>query len=123
MLCLSEVCVQKVNELSRHQMIWTDEDGFLVKPLGKTVSVIRITVSRCIWINRYNSHFVTICLLLSLEPGRLMTRYYLKFDTMKLIMQTPLNCTLEDALHVICRAEEISCKSTQSAYVACLNVI
>lgn len=31
---LSEVCVQKVNELSRHQMIWTDEDGFLLKPLG-----------------------------------------------------------------------------------------
>ncbi|PON84235.1 Cytochrome c oxidase subunit 5c [Trema orientale] len=72
---LQEVCVQKVNELSRHQMIWTDEDGFLLKPL---------------------------------EPGRLMTRYYLKFDTMKLLMQTPVSCTLEDALQVICRAEEIA---------------
>ncbi|XP_050384222.1 DExH-box ATP-dependent RNA helicase DExH17 isoform X1 [Argentina anserina] len=70
-----EVCVQKINELSRHQMIWTDEDGFLLKPL---------------------------------EPGRLMTKYYLKFDTMKYIIQTPVNCSLEDALHVICRAEEIS---------------
>lgn len=38
-----------------------------------------------------------------------MTKYYLKFDTMKHIMQTPVNCSLEDALHVICRAEEISC--------------
>ncbi|XP_062106898.1 DExH-box ATP-dependent RNA helicase DExH17 isoform X3 [Humulus lupulus] len=72
---LQEICVQKVNELSRYQLIWTDEDGFLLKPL---------------------------------EPGRLMTRYYLKFDTMKLLMQIPVNCTLEDALHVICRAEEIS---------------
>ncbi|XP_024179709.1 DExH-box ATP-dependent RNA helicase DExH17 isoform X2 [Rosa chinensis] len=70
-----EVCVQKVNELSQHQMIWTDEDGFLLKPL---------------------------------EPGRLMTKYYLKFDTMKYIIQTHANCSLEDALHVICRAEEIS---------------
>ncbi|EXC20319.1 putative ATP-dependent DNA helicase HFM1 [Morus notabilis] len=72
---LQEVCVQKVNELSKHQMIWTDEDGFLLKPL---------------------------------EPGRLMTRYYLKFDTMKLIMQVPVDCTLENALNVICRAEEIA---------------
>lgn len=31
---LSEICVQKVNELSQYQMIWTDEDGFLLKPLG-----------------------------------------------------------------------------------------
>lgn len=38
-----------------------------------------------------------------------MTKYYLKFDTMKHIMQTPENCSLEDALHVICHAEEISC--------------
>lgn len=72
---MQEVCLQKVNELSRHQMIRTDKDGFLLKPL---------------------------------EPGRLMTKYYLKFDTMKHIMQTPVNCSLEDALHVICRAEEIS---------------
>ncbi|XP_024928597.1 DExH-box ATP-dependent RNA helicase DExH17 isoform X5 [Ziziphus jujuba] len=72
---LQEICVQKVNELSMHQMIWTDEDGFLLKPL---------------------------------EPGRLMTKYYLKFDSMKLIMQTPVNCTLEDALRIICRAGEIA---------------
>lgn len=38
-----------------------------------------------------------------------MTKYYLKFDTMKHIMQTPVNCSLEDALHIICRAEEIAC--------------
>ncbi|KAL5793217.1 hypothetical protein ACOSP7_001811 [Xanthoceras sorbifolium] len=72
---MQEICVKKVNELSCHQMIWTDEDGFLLKPL---------------------------------EPGRLMTKYYLKFDSMKHIMQTPVNCSLEDALHVICHAEEIS---------------
>ncbi|GER44443.1 helicase-like protein, partial [Striga asiatica] len=72
---LQEICVQKVNELSQYQMVWTDEDGFLLKPL---------------------------------EPGRLMTKYYLKFDTMKHIIQAPANCTTEDALHIICRAEEIS---------------
>ncbi|XP_050271163.1 DExH-box ATP-dependent RNA helicase DExH17 isoform X3 [Quercus robur] len=72
---MQEICVQKVNELSQHQMIWTDEDGFLLK---------------------------------SLDPGKLMTKYYLKFDTMKHIMQTPVNCTIEDALHIICRAEEIA---------------
>ncbi|CAA2997099.1 D -box ATP-dependent RNA helicase D 17 isoform X1 [Olea europaea subsp. europaea] len=72
---LQEICVQKVNELSRFQTVWTDEDGFLLKPL---------------------------------EPGRLMTKYYLKFDTLKHIIQSPANCSIEDALHVICRAEEIS---------------
>ncbi|KAK4846686.1 hypothetical protein QYF36_020841 [Acer negundo] len=72
---MQEICVKKVNELSCNQMIWTDEDGFLLKPL---------------------------------EPGRLMTKYYLKFDTMKHIMLSPVNCSLEDALHVICHAEEIS---------------
>ncbi|CAA0824472.1 ATP-dependent DNA helicase MER3 homolog [Striga hermonthica] len=72
---LQDICVQKVNELSQYQMVWTDEDGFLLKPL---------------------------------EPGRLMTKYYLKFDTMKHIIQAPANCTIEDALHIICRAEEIS---------------
>ncbi|KAK3183606.1 hypothetical protein Dsin_030892 [Dipteronia sinensis] len=72
---MQEICVKKVDELSCHQMIWTDEDGFLLK---------------------------------SLEPGRLMTKYYLKFDTMKHIMLSPVNCSLEDALHVICHAEEIS---------------
>lgn len=29
-----DICVEKVNELSRNEMIWTDEDGFLLKPLG-----------------------------------------------------------------------------------------
>ncbi|GMH24878.1 hypothetical protein Nepgr_026721 [Nepenthes gracilis] len=72
---MQEICVQKVNELARTQMIWTDEDGFLLKPL---------------------------------EPGRLMTKYYLKFDTMKYIMQTDSNCSLEDILHIVCRAEELS---------------
>ncbi|KAJ6965753.1 ATP-dependent DNA helicase HFM1 isoform X1 [Populus alba x Populus x berolinensis] len=72
---MQEITVQKVNELSHHQMIWTDKDGFLLKPL---------------------------------EPGRLMTRYYLKFNTMKHVMQTPENCSLEDALNVICHAEEIA---------------
>ncbi|PIA61816.1 hypothetical protein AQUCO_00200069v1 [Aquilegia coerulea] len=72
---MQEICVQKVNELSRHGMIWMDEYGFLLKPL---------------------------------EPGKLMTKYYLKFDTMKNIMQTPESCTLEDALHIICRSEEIA---------------
>ncbi|KAB5521093.1 hypothetical protein DKX38_025412 [Salix brachista] len=72
---MQEITVQKVNELSHHQMIWTDKDGFLLKPL---------------------------------EPGRLMTRYYLKFNTMKHVMQTPERCSLEDALNVICHAEEIA---------------
>ncbi|GFP99856.1 probable ATP-dependent DNA helicase hfm1 [Phtheirospermum japonicum] len=65
----------KVNELSQYQMVWTDEDGFLLKPL---------------------------------VPGKLMTKYYLKFDTMKHIIQAPANCSIEDTLHIICRAEEIS---------------
>ncbi|KAJ4831496.1 hypothetical protein Tsubulata_004728 [Turnera subulata] len=73
---MQEIAVQKINELSHHQMIWTDKDGFLLKPL---------------------------------EPGRLMTKYYLKFDTMKHMMQTPQNCSLEDALKVVCRADEIAC--------------
>ncbi|KAI8541451.1 hypothetical protein RHMOL_Rhmol08G0061800 [Rhododendron molle] len=72
---MQEICVQKVNELSRNQMIWTDEDGFLLKPL---------------------------------EPGRLMTKYYLRFNTMKNIMQAHADCSMEDALHIVCRAEEVS---------------
>ncbi|XP_043725479.1 DExH-box ATP-dependent RNA helicase DExH17 [Telopea speciosissima] len=72
---MHEICVQKVNELSRYGMIWTDEYGFLLKPL---------------------------------EPGKLMTKYYLKFDTMKHIIQSPENCSLEDALHIICRSEELA---------------
>lgn len=50
-----------------------------------------------------------LSVFVSLEPGRLMTKYYLKFDTMKYIMQTPVNCGLEDALHTVCHAEEIAC--------------
>ncbi|XP_047315247.1 DExH-box ATP-dependent RNA helicase DExH17 isoform X2 [Impatiens glandulifera] len=72
---IQEICVQKVNELSQNQMIWTDEDGFLLKPL---------------------------------EPGRLMTKYYLRFNTMKHVMQASAVCSLEDVLHIICQAEEIS---------------
>ncbi|KAG7033104.1 DExH-box ATP-dependent RNA helicase DExH17, partial [Cucurbita argyrosperma subsp. argyrosperma] len=72
---MEDICIEKVNELSRHQMIWMDEDGFLLKPL---------------------------------DPGRLMTKYYLKFDTMKHIMHAPENCSLEEALHIICHAEEIA---------------
>nr|KAJ0212747.1 hypothetical protein LSAT_V11C400227260 [Lactuca sativa] len=72
---IQEVCVQKVKELSEYQMILTEEDGFILKPL---------------------------------EPGRLMTKYYLKFDTMKHIMKAPANCSIEDALNIVCRAEEIS---------------
>ncbi|XP_022134426.1 DExH-box ATP-dependent RNA helicase DExH17 [Momordica charantia] len=72
---MEDICIEKVNELSRHQMIWMDEDGFLLKPL---------------------------------DPGRLMTKYYLKFDTMKHIMQAPENCSLDEALHIICHAEEIA---------------
>ncbi|KAL0430192.1 UNVERIFIED_CONTAM: DExH-box ATP-dependent RNA helicase DExH17 [Sesamum radiatum] len=51
---LQEICIQKVKELSEYQMVWTDEDGFLLKPLG------------------------------------------------------PPNCSIEDVLHIICRAEEIA---------------
>ncbi|KAL4383547.1 hypothetical protein GQ457_15G023510 [Hibiscus cannabinus] len=73
---IQEICVQNVNELSCHQMIQTDQDGFVLKPQ---------------------------------EPGRLMTKYYLKFNTMKHIMQAPSSCSLEDVLQIICHAEEISC--------------
>lgn len=31
---LSEICVRKINVLSEYGMIWTDEDGFVLKPLG-----------------------------------------------------------------------------------------
>ncbi|KAG5254531.1 ATP-dependent DNA helicase [Salix suchowensis] len=58
---MQEITVQKVNELSHHQMIWTDKDGFLLNLDG------------------------------------LMTRYYLKFNTMSI-------CTLM----FICHAEEIA---------------
>ncbi|KAL0463525.1 UNVERIFIED_CONTAM: DExH-box ATP-dependent RNA helicase DExH17 [Sesamum latifolium] len=81
---LQEICVQKVTELSEYQMVWTDEDGFLLKPL---------------------------------EPGRLMTKYYLKFDTMKHIIQAAPNCSIEDILHIICRAEEIAYQRRQFVLV------
>ncbi|KAL6007072.1 hypothetical protein ACLOJK_032568 [Asimina triloba] len=70
-----EICIQKVNELSRYGMVWTDEYGFLLKPL---------------------------------EPGQLMTKYYLKFDTMKDIIQTAGSSSLEDVLRTVCRSEEIA---------------
>ncbi|KAL0918505.1 hypothetical protein M5K25_010514 [Dendrobium thyrsiflorum] len=72
---MREICVQNINELAEYGMIWTDEDGFLIKPL---------------------------------EPGRLMTKFYLKFATMKSIMDAPGSCSLEDALRIICVSEEIS---------------
>ena len=36
---MPEISLQKVKELSHHEMIWMGEDGFLLKPLGiiKTV--------------------------------------------------------------------------------------
>ncbi|KAL6953196.1 Sec63 [Sarracenia purpurea var. burkii] len=42
------------------------------------------------------------------EPGRLMTKYYLRFNTMKNMMQAPADCSVEAALHIVCRAEEFS---------------
>lgn len=61
---------------------------------------------------------VTFPYSLSSDPGKLMTKYYLKFDTMKHIMQTPVNCTIEDALHIICCAEEIACMYICNDYVS-----
>ncbi|XP_020251478.1 ATP-dependent DNA helicase MER3 homolog [Asparagus officinalis] len=72
---MREICVRKINELSENGMIWTDDDGFLLKPL---------------------------------EPGRLMTKFYMKFGTMKDIVKAPDGCTLEDALLIVCHAEEIA---------------
>ncbi|XP_010936598.1 ATP-dependent DNA helicase MER3 homolog [Elaeis guineensis] len=72
---LREICIQKINELSEYGMIWTDEDGFLLK---------------------------------SLEPGRLMTKFYLKFETMKLIVKAPGSSNLGDVLQIICHSEELS---------------
>lgn len=42
-----EICVKKVNELSRYQMIWTDEDGFLLKPLGNELKMQFYALSIC----------------------------------------------------------------------------
>ncbi|XP_062219674.1 ATP-dependent DNA helicase MER3 homolog [Phragmites australis] len=47
-------------------------------------------------------------LLQPLEPGRLMTKFYLKFDTMKLIVKASACCSLEDLLHIICHSAEIT---------------
>lgn len=35
-----DICVKKVNELSQHQMVEIDEDGFLLSPLGMLSSSI-----------------------------------------------------------------------------------
>ncbi|XP_057813245.2 DExH-box ATP-dependent RNA helicase DExH17 isoform X2 [Cryptomeria japonica] len=43
-----------------------------------------------------------------LEPGRLMAKYYLRFDTMKEIMQTPQKCSVEDLIHIIGRSGELN---------------
>uniref|UniRef100_A0A0E0HD41 DNA 3'-5' helicase n=1 Tax=Oryza nivara TaxID=4536 RepID=A0A0E0HD41_ORYNI len=72
---MKDICVEKIHELGEYGLIWTDEDGFLLKPL---------------------------------EPGRLMTKFYLKFDTMKLIVKASACCTLEDLLHIICHSAEIT---------------
>ncbi|CAH8309244.1 unnamed protein product [Eruca vesicaria subsp. sativa] len=94
---LQELCLQKINELSSYQMIWTDIDGFVLKPEG-------IEIYDCIFFN-----FKFNCLsLVCVEPGRLMTKYYLKFDTMKYIIHAPTGYSLDEALHIVCRAEEIS---------------
>lgn len=31
----TDICVEKIHELGEYGLIWTDEDGFLLKPLGK----------------------------------------------------------------------------------------
>ncbi|KAJ3703908.1 hypothetical protein LUZ61_007613 [Rhynchospora tenuis] len=72
---LREICVQKVHELSDYGLVWTDEDGFLLKPL---------------------------------DPGKMMTKFYLKFDTMKMIVKAPGSSSLEDVLRVICSSAELS---------------
>ncbi|KAM0932842.1 putative DNA helicase [Dioscorea sansibarensis] len=47
-------------------------------------------------------------LLKPLEPGKLLTKFYLKFGTMKDIVTAPGSCSLEDALRIVCRSEEIA---------------
>lgn len=51
-----------------------------------------------------------------------MTTYYLKFDTMKGIIETPENCSLEDVLHTICRSEEIACMYVHVPLVAAIGL-
>ncbi|KAK9943680.1 hypothetical protein M0R45_009281 [Rubus argutus] len=68
------------------------------------------------WKTRLSSKIRLIPLTHKTVPSRIpgshfaetKTKYYLKFDTMKFFIQTPINCSLEDAFHVICRAEEIA---------------
>ena len=31
----TDICVEKIHELGEYGLIWTDGDGFLLKPLGK----------------------------------------------------------------------------------------
>ena len=38
-----------------------------------------------------------------------MTKYYLKFNTMKHIIDAPANCSVDETLRTICKAEEIAC--------------
>lgn len=52
---------------------------------------------------------VLISAFASAEPGRLMAKFYMKFGTMKDIVKAPEGCTLADALHIVCNAEELSC--------------
>ncbi|MCO5575659.1 hypothetical protein L7F22_029463 [Adiantum nelumboides] len=46
-------------------------------------------------------------ILRPLEPGRLMAKYYLCFETMKLIVQSTSGSTMEDLLHILTQAQEL----------------
>jgi ATP-dependent DNA helicase HFM1/MER3 len=39
-----------------------------------------------------------------------MAKFYLKFDTMKLIVKASASCSLEDLLHIVCHSAEITCR-------------
>jgi hypothetical protein len=43
------------------------------------------------------------------EPGRIMEKYYLQFETMKAITKAPERSSIEDLLLVLTNAEELSC--------------
>lgn len=52
------------------------------------------------------------------EPGRLMTKFYLKFATMKTIVDCAPGSAIEGLLQVLARADELSCKlSTQKLWM------
>ncbi|KAG6528855.1 hypothetical protein ZIOFF_011047 [Zingiber officinale] len=149
-----EICMEKIKELSEHGMVWTDEDGFLLKPLGTsnddsdnthTCGMISILI-KCVGslvayeVRKfhkgelssirslaackacdYDSHvgrleakvdklgwLLTRFTVELAEPGRLMTKFYLKFNTMKLIVNAPGSSSVEDVLHIISRSEELS---------------